>query len=109
MHPVAKAALIALALIGFAAPALAAEARAIGNEPVRSGPGDAYEVVDQLLDGSSYEVEECTGRALWCRVMGPTAADAGNHSLGWVRGSQLDGSGAKLMVMPVEFPADATC
>lgn len=91
------AALAALALLALAAPALALEARASGNAPVRSGPGAAYRVVGHLLDGRYYEVEDCTRRARWCLV-----GEQGDL-LGWVRGSSLVGSPAKARVTPFEF------
>jgi len=87
-------ALAALASVGTAA---AAEARASGNVPVRSGPGSHYRVIDRLVDGEYYQVLQCTRRSNWCFV-----AD-GRDRLGWVRGSFLVGSGAKNRVTPFEF------
>lgn len=91
----AAAALVVLAALPAAAGA--AEARASGDVPVRSGPGSNYRVIDHLIDGDYYEVEDCTRRANWCLV-----AEDGD-TLGWVRGSYLVGSGAKQRVTPFEF------
>ncbi|MDP1729725.1 MAG: SH3 domain-containing protein [Devosia sp.] len=96
MKPLLLPAALALATL-TAAPALASEARASGNAPVRSGPGSFYRVVDRLVDGEYYEVERCTRQALWCLV-----SEEGDL-LGWVRGSQLVGSPAKVNVTPFEF------
>jgi uncharacterized protein YraI len=97
MRALIRFALAALTLAALAAPAVAAEARASGNAPVRSGPGDFYRVIDRLLDGEYYEVEDCTRRSRWCLV-----SEAGDL-IGWVRGSHLVGSGAKVRVTPFEF------
>lgn len=96
LHRRAFAAL-ALAFVLVPPAAAAAEARASGNVPVRTGPGSGYPVVDRLLDGQYYEVEDCTRRARWCLV-----SEAGDL-IGWVRGSYLVGSGAKARVTPFEF------
>lgn len=94
-----RRAFAALALTLALAPlaAAAAEARASGDVPVRTGPGSAYPVIDRLLDGQYYEVEDCTRQARWCLV----SEDGG--LIGWVRGSYLVGSGAKARVTPFEF------
>lgn len=96
----AAAALGLLALAVTIAPAVAAEARASGDVPVRTGPGGWYAIIDYLEDGEYYEVEDCTFRAYWCLV-----SDGGDE-LGWVRGSYLVGSGAKVEVTPFEFLVD---
>lgn len=93
----ALAALAALSGVLAAAPALADEARASGDVPVRSGPGDHYRVIDHLDDGDYYDVEDCTRRAIWCLV------SEDGDLLGWVRGSYLVGSGAKAAATPFEF------
>lgn len=97
MLPIARLALAALSLTALSAPALAAEARASGNAPVRSGPGSGYPVIDRLVDGAYYDVEDCTRRARFCLV------SEDGDLLGWVRGSYLVGSGAKTIVTPFEF------
>lgn len=78
-------------------PALAGEARASGDVPVRRGPGADYRIIGRLVDGQYYEVEDCTRRAHWCLV------SFDGDVLGWVRGSYLVGSGAKNRVTPFEF------
>mgnify|MGYP000542406056 CR=1 FL=1 len=94
--PVALAALAAATLA--AAPAAAGEARASGNANVYAGPGDHYRIIDQLEDGESYEVLDCTRRERFCFV-----ADLDGEELGWVRGSYLVGGAAKTRVTPFEF------
>ncbi|HEY0917847.1 SH3 domain-containing protein [Devosia sp.] len=97
-HRHALAALAALALVlPGTLPALAGEARASGDVPVRRGPGEDYRVIDCLVDGAYYEVEDCTRRARWCLV------SEDGELLGWVRGSYLVGSAAKNRVTPFEF------
>jgi uncharacterized protein YraI len=98
----AKLALAALSLTLALGPlaavsAAAGEARASGDVPVRSGPGDRYRVIDRLFDGEYYDVLRCTRQSRWCLV-----AEDG-YRLGWVRGSYLVGSGAKAQVTPFEF------
>lgn len=88
--------LVALAVLA-PLPAAALEARASGNVPVHAGPGAGYGVIDNLVDGTYYEVEDCTRQSRWCLV-----ADAGG-TLGWVRGSAIVGAAAKLRVTPFEF------
>lgn len=88
---------VAAVVTAFAAPALALEARASGNVPVRSGPGGDYRVIFNLEDGEYYEVEECTRRSEWCLV------SEDDKLLGWVRGSSLVGSAAKARATPFEF------
>jgi uncharacterized protein YraI len=90
--------LAALAGIGAATPATAAEARASGDVPVRDCPRSYCEVIDHLEDGEYYEVLDCRRRQIWCLV-----ADRDGDELGWVRGSYLVGSGAKNRVTPFEF------
>ena len=87
---------VAIALLG-PLPALAAEARASGNVPVRRGPGEDYRIIGTLVNGQYYEVEDCTRRARWCLV------SFDGDLLGWVRGSYLVGSAAKNRVTPFEF------
>ncbi len=92
---------LALAAFTLAAatplPALAGEARASGDVPVRRGPGDQYRIIDRLVNGQYYEVEDCTRQARWCLV------SEDGDLLGWVRGSYIVGSGAKAAVTPFEF------
>ena len=56
--------------------AVAAEARATGNLPIRSGPGNFYARIGTLPDGASVALSRCTRQAFWCRIVyddGPTA------------------------------------
>lgn len=95
MKPIAAAILAVLAFAPL--PAAAGEARASGDVPVRRGPGDSYRIIDHLVDGRYYEVEDCTRQARWCLV------SEDGDLLGWVRGSYLVGSAAKARVTPFEF------
>ena len=88
---------IALTSVIAAAPALAGEARASGNVPVREGPGSRFDIIDRLVDGEYYEVEECTLQQHWCLV------SEDGYELGWVRASYIVGSGAKNAVTPWDF------
>jgi len=94
---IALAALTALSGTLIAAPAFAGEARASGDAAVYRGPSDRYAVIDHLDDGDYYEVEECTRQARFCLV------SEDGYLLGWVRGSYLVGSGAKVQATPFEF------
>lgn len=91
------AATLALSTAFAVAPVLAGEARASGDVPVRDGPGSRYEIIDHLVDGEYYEVEECTLRQVWCLV------SEDDYDLGWVRASYIVGSGAKNAVTPWDF------
>jgi uncharacterized protein YraI len=100
MYSLRLAALAILSVLVIAAltfPLEAGEARASGNTAYRDGPGTRYEVLGNLVDGEYYEVEECTREARWCLV-----SDAGEE-LGWVRGSYLVGSPAKVTASPPDF------
>jgi uncharacterized protein YraI len=91
-------ALLAGALgLGVPAIAQAAEARATGNLPIRSGPGDHYRVIGTLPDGTFVGLSDCTRQSRWCRIIYDDGPD------GWVRGSYLVGSPAKARVTPPEF------
>lgn len=91
------AAAVSLAVAVAALPAAAGEARASGGVPVREGPGSGYAVIDQLVDGQYYEVEECTLYKRWCVV------SEDGYELGWVRGSAIVGEAAKNAVTPWDF------
>lgn len=88
----------ATATFGIAAPAFAGEARASGNANVYDYPSSRADIIDQLEDGEYYKILECTRRSLFCLV-----ADDDGDELGWVRGSYLVGSGAKVEATPFEF------
>ena len=96
INKLALAGIAGLLALGAAAPALAGEARASGDVPVRDGPGSRYAIIDHLEDGEYYDVLDCRFHTTWCLV-----ADD-EETLGWVRGSYLVGSGAKARVTPFE-------
>lgn len=99
---IATAALFALTPLLAALPAEAASrstARASGDIPVRSGPGSGYRVIGELADGTRVRLERCTREQLWCLILDPRSG----QPAGWVRGSYLVGSGAKLEVTPHRF------
>jgi uncharacterized protein YraI len=87
----------ALLIAALTLPLEAGEARSTGNTPFRDGPGNRYEVLGNLVDGQYYEVEECTRQSRWCLV-----SDRG-ELLGWVLGSYLVGSPAKVTATPPDF------
>ena len=101
MLKIAAASHALLATIFFALalplPALAGEARASGNVPVRRGPGSGYAIIG---DGASYEVETCTLKARWCLL------SRNGDTIGWTGGSYLIGSTAKAEATPFEFLFD---
>jgi len=74
--------------------ALAATARASGAPRIYAGPGYGYAVIGQLAGGEVVSLSECTPRGIWCRV----ARDRGPN--GWVLGSYLVGSAAKVNATP---------
>ena len=98
-----RAALVALALAATALIALPAEAasrataRASGDIPIRTGPGSGYRVIGELPDGTRVHLQRCTRESLWCLIL------IDGEPAGWVRGSYLVGSGAKLEVTPHKF------
>lgn len=66
--------------------------------PVRSGPGAGYRTIDTLPSGSEVRLQRCTRNSNWCLFL-----DDDGEPAGWVRGSYLVGSGAKLEVTPYKF------
>lgn len=85
----------------LAAPAQAASlgtARASADLPVRAGPGIGYETIGTVPRGTNVRLEYCTENSSWCVIL-----DRAGEPAGWVRGSYLVGSGAKLEVTPHEF------
>lgn len=87
----------ALVVAALTLPLEAGEARSSGNTPYRAGPGERFAVLGRLVDGRYYEVERCTREARWCLV------SSGGDLLGWVLGSYLVGSPAKVEVTPPDF------
>ncbi len=96
--------LLALAVTALiAAPALADRptARASGVQAVRAHPHSGAPIVDKLADQERVHLDKCTRHARWCHVV---QLDGGPG--GWVLGSYLIGSPAKVMVTPFEFSFD---
>lgn len=93
----ARSALLAIiaasALAGLSTGASAATARASGTVIIRSGPGYAYPVIGRLAGDETVSLSECTPSGTWCRIVhkGPS---------GWVLGSYLVGSAAKVQATP---------
>ncbi|WP_417729674.1 SH3 domain-containing protein [Roseovarius sp.] len=89
---------LAAALLALATPAFAAStARATGNLPIRSGPGDYYRTISTLPDGTRVGLSQCTRHSRWCKIVYDDGPD------GWVLGSYLVGSPAKARVTPPDF------
>ena len=99
-----RTALLALSLLAaslVAMPAQAASrgtARASADIPVRSGPGAGYRTIGTLEKGARVQLLRCTRESNRCLFL-----DADGEPGGWVRGSYLVGSGAKLEVTPHRF------
>lgn len=99
-----RTAMLALAIVALAtAPALAERptARASGVQTVHTQPRSSSPIVDKLADQERVYLDRCTRLARWCRVV---QLDGGPR--GWVPGSYLIGSPAKVMVTPFEFSFD---
>lgn len=91
--------LVAASLAAFpAAAASTGTARASSDIPVRSGPGSGYQTIGTLPKGVEVHLQRCTRNSNWCLVLSGNGQPAG-----WVRGSYLVGSGAKLEVTPYRF------
>jgi|GEM_PF-1948511 len=99
-----RIALLALSLVAASLAVLPAEAasrgtaRASGDIPVRAGPGAGYETIGTLRNGTEVRLQRCTKNSNWCLFL-----DRAGEPAGWVRGSYLVGSGAKLEVTPYKF------
>lgn len=66
-----------------------------GNIPVYDGPGRNYQIIDRIPDGTEVELEFCTPELTnWCVV----------KNTGWVDGTYLVGSRAKMRVTPQFMP-----
>lgn len=95
MKRIAWAASIGLAILGLsgAAPALAATARASDPVTIYGGPGYGYLPVGRLDRDEVVRLAQCTPSGRWCYVLhdGPD---------GWVLGSYLIGSAAKVQATP---------
>lgn len=99
-----RTALLALSLLAAGLAAMPAEAasrgtaRASADIPVRSGPGAGYRTIGTLPSGTRVRLQRCTRESNWCLFL-----DDDGEPAGWVRGSYLVGSGAKLEVTPHKF------
>lgn len=99
-----RTALFVLSLLAASLAAMPAEAasrgtaRASADIPVRSGPGAGYRTIGTLEKGARVQLLRCTRESNWCLFL-----DADGEPGGWVRGSYLVGSGAKLEVTPHRF------
>ncbi|WP_417308199.1 SH3 domain-containing protein [Devosia sp.] len=87
------AVLIATAL---ASPVVAASqntVRASTNLRIYDAPGTRYGVIGVLPADQPVRLKDCTYRQRWCLIL-----DSAGRETGWVRGSYLVGSAAKLEV-----------
>lgn len=100
---VLRTALLAISLAALATPTLADRptARASGVQAVHTQPRSSSRIVDKLADQERVYLDKCTRLARWCHVI---QLDGGPG--GWVPGSYLIGSPAKVMVTPFEFSFD---
>ena len=99
-----KSVLAAILLAALAAsPALADRptARSSGVQGVHISPRSISPIVDKLRDQERVYLDRCTRQSIWCHVV---QLDGGPS--GWVMGSYLIGSPAKVMVTPFEFSFD---
>lgn len=105
LRTVAALAIAALASAPLlvATPALAERptARASGVQAVYSRPSLNARILDKLRNQERVYLTQCTRESRWCKVQ---QRDGGPS--GWVMGSYLIGSGAKLLVTPFEFSFD---
>lgn len=76
-------------------------ARSSGGQSVKIGPGSSYPTIDMLADQERVYVTRCLRQQTWCRIKQLDGGPAG-----WVMGSYLIGSPAKLAVTPFEFSFD---
>lgn len=94
---------LAAASLMLVPPALADRptARSSGVQGVHTAPRLSSPIVDKLKDGERVYLDRCTRQARWCHVI---QLDGGPG--GWVMGSDLVGSPAKVQVTPYEFSFD---
>jgi len=95
--------LVVAAGLAAAAPALADRptARASGVQAIHTQPRSGSSVVGKLAADERVYLDACTRHSRWCLVR---QLDGGPS--GWVLGSYLVGSPAKLQVTPPEFSFD---
>ncbi|RYE09513.1 MAG: SH3 domain-containing protein [Hyphomicrobiales bacterium] len=94
---------VLLAGLAAASPALADRptARSSGVQAVHLFPRSGSAVIDKLRNNERVYLDRCTRKARWCLVR---QLDGGPS--GWVPGSWLIGSPAKVQVTPFEFSFD---
>ena len=95
----AATALAALVVASSASFASAATARASAIMNVRSGPGNGYAIIGTLSKNERVAIDYCTRNSRWCLVFD---GDQGGAE-GWVLGSYLVGSPAKVNATPPTF------
>ena len=91
--PFLLAALVAATLCALTGGASAATARASGAPIIYAGPGNGYAPIGRLAPNEVVRLAECTPSGRWCRVLH-------NGPSGWVLGSYLIGSAAKVEATP---------
>ena len=93
--PLAFAAAAAVAALATVPAIAAPTARASAVLTLYAGPGSWYQPIGKLAKNEVVSIAECTRHSYWCRVVhnGPT---------GWVLGSYLIGSAAKIDATPYE-------
>lgn len=74
--------------------ASAATARASDPLTIYAGPGYGFAPIGRLPRGAVVRLSECTPRSVWCRIVTDEAPN------GWVLGSYLIGSAAKVEATP---------
>ena len=85
------------ALATSAEAASRATARATAPLPIQARPSASSDVLGQLPRGVPVHLERCTRQSEWCEIL------LDGVPAGWVRGSYLVGSPAKVEVTPPEF------
>ena len=83
----------AMALGLSAGGAQAASARASATIPIYDAPGGIRLPIGRLFRGEVVQLDRCTPRGVWCRVIH-------NGPPGWVLASYLIGSAAKMDATP---------
>ena len=90
------AALVGTTIATSATGASAATARASNTINIYDGPGDRYDIIGRLPQSTVVTLDRCTYGSRWCLIK--TGAPRG-----WVLGSYLIGSAAKLDASPPQL------
>ena len=85
--------LLALVFGAATGSASAATARASATLRIYAGPGYDYATIGRLPKNAVVSLDECTRRITWCRIV--------YNPAGWVLGSYLIGSPAKVDATPM--------